>query len=75
MNLACCQMTCSENVSSHKNIWKGKIPAKIKFFMWMVVNNAILTKDNMIIRNWKGSPLCYFCDQMKICYVFYSVVV
>jgi hypothetical protein len=26
----------------HQNIWKGKIPAKIKIFLWLVMNNAIL---------------------------------
>jgi hypothetical protein len=27
-----------------------------------VVNNAILTKDNMIKRRWQGDPLCHFCQ-------------
>ena len=27
------------------------------------MNNAILTKDNMIRRNWPGDPSCYFCSQ------------
>jgi hypothetical protein len=31
--------------------------------MWLMENGAILTKDNMIKRNWKGNPECYFCDQ------------
>jgi hypothetical protein len=31
--------------------------------MWLVANKAILTKDNMIKRNWKGDPSCYFCQQ------------
>jgi len=26
-------------------------------------NNAILTEDNMIKRQWKGDPSCYFCNQ------------
>jgi hypothetical protein len=56
-------LTCSDGGSSFKEIWKGKIPAKIKIFMWLVANNAILTKDNMIKRNWKGDPSCYFCQQ------------
>ena len=29
----------------------------------MALNNAILTKDNMIKRNWPGDPSCYFCSQ------------
>ena len=44
-------------------IWKGKIPAKIKIFLWLVANNAILTRDNMIRRKWPGDPSCLFCDR------------
>ena len=47
----------------HKKIWKGKIPAKIKIFLWLVMNNAILTKDNLIRRKWAGNPTCHFCDK------------
>ena len=31
--------------------------------MWLAENNAILTKDNLIKRNWTGSPSCYFCQE------------
>ena len=47
----------------HKRIWKGKAPRKIKFFMWLMTNDAVLTKDNLIRRKWTGSPTCHFCDQ------------
>jgi hypothetical protein len=46
-----------------RKIWKGNIPAKIKIFLWLVANNAILTKDNMIRRKWKGDPSYYFCEK------------
>jgi len=46
-----------------KHIWKSKIPAKIKIFLWSVANEAILTKDNLLKRRWRGDPLCYFCHQ------------
>jgi hypothetical protein len=45
-----------------QHIWKSKIPYKIKIFMWLVENNAILTKDNMIRRNLDGNLTCYFCE-------------
>ena len=44
-----------------KHVWKAKISYKIKIFMWLVENNAILTKDNMLKRHWVGSPTCHFC--------------
>jgi hypothetical protein len=51
----------NESGICHKKMWKSKIPSKIKIFLWLVMNNAILTKDNMIRRKWKGDPACYFC--------------
>jgi hypothetical protein len=29
--------------------------------MWLMANNAILTKDNLIKRNGKRDTKCYFC--------------
>jgi hypothetical protein len=39
---------------SNKKIWKVKIPLKIKIFMWLMNQNTILTKDNLLKRNWQG---------------------
>ncbi|TVU01395.1 hypothetical protein EJB05_53164, partial [Eragrostis curvula] len=39
------------------------IPEKVKIFLWLIENGAILTKDNMIKRKWQGDPTCYFCQQ------------
>jgi hypothetical protein len=58
-------LTSNDSGPYHKKVWKSKIPAKIKIFLWLVMNNAILTKDNMIKRNWQGDPSCYFCDQVE----------
>jgi hypothetical protein len=44
---------------------ESKDPLKIKIFMWLVGQKAILTKDNMLIRNWKGDPGCYFYGDLK----------
>jgi hypothetical protein len=37
---------------TYKTIWKAKIPEKVKIFMWLVFQRAIITKENMIRRNW-----------------------
>jgi len=29
---------------------------------WFIENDAMVTKDNMIKRKWKGNPSCYFYD-------------
>lgn len=60
----------------HKNIWKGKIPAKIKIFLLLMTNDAILTKDNLLKRNWKGDPTCYFCNYTEdISHLFFQCCV
>jgi hypothetical protein len=49
-------LTSNDSSLNFKNMWKGKIPPKIKIFLWLVENDAILTKDNIVKRNWKGDP-------------------
>lgn len=39
-------LTSNEAGSYYKQIWK-EIAAKIKIFMWLVSNVAILTKENL----------------------------
>jgi hypothetical protein len=46
----------------HKFIWKLKIPLKIKIFFWNLQRGIILTKDNLVRKNWKGSLKCCFCN-------------
>lgn len=55
-------LSASEAGSYHKLIWKGRVPARIKIFLWLVINDAILTRDNLMKRRWKGEPTCCFCD-------------
>jgi hypothetical protein len=40
-----------------------KIPLKNKFFAWYLRRGVILTKDNLMKRNWHGSKTCVFCSQ------------
>jgi hypothetical protein len=34
--------------------------------MWMVAYKLILTKGNMIARNWQGDPSCYFYGGIEL---------
>uniref|UniRef100_A0A8I6WF16 Reverse transcriptase zinc-binding domain-containing protein n=1 Tax=Hordeum vulgare subsp. vulgare TaxID=112509 RepID=A0A8I6WF16_HORVV len=49
-------------IPKSRNIWKVKVPLRIKVFMWFVHKKVILTKDNLAKRNWGGSTRCSFCD-------------
>jgi len=56
-------LTKEDSGLHYKHIWKAKIPYKIKIFMSLVENNAILTKDNLLRRHWIGDPTCCFCTE------------
>jgi hypothetical protein len=45
----------------NKQLWKLKVPLKIKIFMWYLKREVVLTKDNLARRNWDGSKQCSFC--------------
>jgi hypothetical protein len=55
-------LTINDAGPYYKKVWKGRIPSKIKIFLWLLLNNAILTKYNLLKRNWIGSPDCFFCN-------------
>jgi hypothetical protein len=54
-------LTKDDKGPNYKRIWKAKIPEKIKIFMWLVEQKAIMTKDNLLGRKWQDSPGCYLC--------------
>jgi hypothetical protein len=41
--------------------WKAKLPLKIKIFLWYLKGGAILIKDNLLKRRWKGDFKCNLC--------------
>ena len=53
----------NSGVKVSQEIWKAKIPLKIKIFMWYLKRGVLLTKDNLARRNWIGSKVCSFCNQ------------
>jgi hypothetical protein len=46
-------------------IWKLKVPLKIKVFLGYPKRGIILTKDNLLKRNWKGDGCCCFAALLK----------
>ena len=50
------------NVFYYKLIWKLKLPLKIKIFLWYLVKGVVLTKDNLVKRNWQDNKKYAFCN-------------
>ena len=45
-----------------KVIWKLKISQKVKYFLYLSVQDKILMKINLAKRGWQGSINCPLCD-------------
>jgi zinc-binding in reverse transcriptase len=39
-----------------------KLPLKVRYFFWLVVQNKILTADNLSRKGWIGPLSCVFCQ-------------
>jgi hypothetical protein len=52
-------------VLDNKKISKMKIPLKNNFFAWYLRRGVILTKDNLIKRNWQGVKHVFFVLKMR----------
>jgi hypothetical protein len=50
-----------------KEFGEAKFLIKSNTFMWLLTNNAVLTRDNMVKRNWSGNPACQFCNLDESC--------
>lgn len=46
---------------------KGRFMVKSVYdaFLWLLANDAILTRDNLRKRKWQGDPSCVFCDSLE----------
>jgi hypothetical protein len=52
----------NEPVVNFKPIWRMKVPLKTKVFAWYLRRGVVLTKDNLVKRNWHGCTKCVFCN-------------
>jgi hypothetical protein len=55
----------SDIVPYNNYLWKIKIRLKIKAFLWLLYRGAILTKDDLVKRNWHGNEMCSFCNNYE----------
>jgi hypothetical protein len=53
-------------VPNNSYLWKIKVPLKIRVLLWLLCREAILTKDNLVKRNWNENVMCSFCNNLEI---------
>lgn len=44
-------------------IWKANSSLKIKVFLWLLKQDRLLTKSNLVNRGWQGDTACQFCGE------------
>ena len=58
------------------SIWKLTIPPRVQFFLWLLSNNRVLTRDNLGKRREVSDPTCLFCSEKEsISHLFFECCV
>ena len=67
------RLTSDDKGETYSRIWKAGLPYKIKIFLWLLEQDAILNKENMVRRNWVADPSCRFCNEFEtLNHLFFS---
>ncbi|KAJ3691188.1 hypothetical protein LUZ61_020352 [Rhynchospora tenuis] len=45
-------------------LWKTKVPPKIKIFLWLLLQDRLLTQENLILRGWPTIQSCTTCRSL-----------
>lgn len=57
-------------------VWKLKIPPRVHFFLWLLINNKVLTRDDLVKRRKVEDDTCLFCSEKESCnHLFFECVV
>ena len=46
-------------------VWKQKIEQKVKFYLWLLLQNRNWTADRLEARGWPHDDNCCLCDQQQ----------
>jgi hypothetical protein len=58
------------------SVWKLSIPPRLQFFLWLVSNNRVLTRDNLSKRQEVSDPTCLLCNEMEfVTHLFFECCV
>jgi hypothetical protein len=59
-----------------QSVWKLNIPPRVQFFLWLMSNNRVLTRDNLAKKREVNDPTCLFCDEKEsIIHLFFHCCV
>jgi ribonuclease HI len=49
------------NGGVRRKLWNWECPQKIKIFSWLLIEDKLLTWNNLLKRGWQGPRLCLLC--------------
>jgi hypothetical protein len=55
-------------------LWRIKIPPRVHFFLWQLINNKVLTRDNLAKRRKVEDPSCLSAQNLSRCSICFSTV-
>ena len=53
------------SIPEAENVWKAKLPLKIKIFLWQLKHNKLQVATSLKRRGWKGSVYCCLCGKVE----------
>lgn len=57
-------------------VWAIKVPPRVHMFLWLLINNKVLTRDNLAKRRKIEDESCLFCSEKETCqHLFFDCVV
>lgn len=58
------------------SVWKINVPPRLHVFLWLLINNKLLTRDNLNKRQSLEDLTCLFCGEPESCsHLFFECVV
>lgn len=55
-------------MGAHKcwsNVWKVRTPHRVRFFVWLALQDRLMTNANRFIRGLTDDPRCFFCGETE----------
>jgi hypothetical protein len=46
-------------------MWRISVPPRLHIFLWLLINNEVLTRDNLAKRKHLDDKTCLFCSELE----------
>jgi hypothetical protein len=61
------------NVTSFKDVWKTRVPPRIRVFLWQLIRGRLPSSDQVAKRMGPSNGLCSLCGDVEDCnHIFFT---